>query len=117
MSQFIYVAHPFAGRLANILKTRMVCRRIVNAGDVPVAPALYCSMYLREEVPEERKAGLAIAISLLEMCDEVWAFPAPATSFVHEEVKRACALGIPVVEKSDVVLDTEESTSGVVLAS
>lgn len=95
----IYIAHPFAedpeGHAATM---RSICRAVAMAGDVPIAPAIYFPAFLSDTDSKEREIGLLAALSLIDICDEVWYFGASTNSFALAEKVYAVSKNIPVIE-------------------
>ena len=50
------------------------CRRVIDAGYMPVASHLLYPQILNDNDPDERELGLLFGLALLRMCDEVWVF-------------------------------------------
>ena len=94
--KFIYVASPFSGDMdGNTKRTKEYCKRVVDEGNVPIAPHLHYPQFLDDTNPEERELGLLFALKLLEKCDELWVF-ARISSGVKNEIKMAEKMGIPI---------------------
>ncbi len=70
----IFLAHPFKGDYeANIDSAKEICRAIALQHSInPICPILMYPNFLRDSSPRERNTGLALCLSLLEKCDEVW---------------------------------------------
>jgi hypothetical protein len=91
----VYVCHPFAGDVeANAGRVRAICRALVEAGLLPVAPQLYLPQFLDEATDRDR--ALELCLGLLEVCDEVRAYGSRVSAGMRLEIDRAEALGIPV---------------------
>lgn len=66
---FAYVCSPFRGDTgSNTEKAREYCRLIYEAGFTPICPHLHFPQFLNDSIPEERKAGMEMANSLLRRC-------------------------------------------------
>lgn len=87
----VYVASKYAGDVdANITAAVTYCRRVIDAGYMPVASHLLYPQILDDNIPEERELGLMFGLALLRMCDEVWVFGtvSPGVAQEIEEAKR-----------------------------
>lgn len=89
----VYVASKYAGDIeANARAAVTYCRRVINAGYMPVAShILYgASGILRDGDPTERDLGLMFGLALLKLCDEVWVFGdiSPGMAREIDEAKR-----------------------------
>ena len=93
----IYICSPLRGDYEeNIQKAIGYCREVALAGDLPIAPHVYCTQFLDDTKPEERKRGMAIGAELLELCSEVRVYGDRISEGMQAEIRRAEALGIPV---------------------
>lgn len=93
----IYICSPLRGDYEkNIQKAIGYCREVALAGDLPIAPHVYCTRFLDDTKPEERKRGLVIGTELLEMCSEVRVYGDYISEGMQAEIRRAGALGITV---------------------
>jgi len=91
----IYVCHPFAGDPGeNTRKVRVICRSLVESGDLPIAPHLYLPAFLDEKT--ERELALVLCLELIAVCDELRVYGGTVTAGMRREIDRAEALGIPV---------------------
>jgi len=87
----VYVASKYAGdTAANTRAAISYCRRVIKDGFMPVASHLMYPAVLRDDVPEERKLGLAFGLALLALCDAVFVFGevSPGMAREIEEAKR-----------------------------
>ncbi len=87
----VYVASKYAGDVdVNVAATITYCRRVINAGYMPVASHLLYPQILNDSDPKERDLGLLFGLALLRMCDEVWVFGtvSPGVAQEVEEAKR-----------------------------
>lgn len=53
----------------NVARAEQLCRDVADAGGVPMAPHLYFPWFFRDDVPEEREAGIALGLEWLRRCD------------------------------------------------
>ncbi len=87
----VYVASKYAGDVdANVAASITYCRRVIDAGYMPVASHLLYPQILNDSDPSERDLGLLFGLALLRMCDEVWVFGtvSPGVAKEIEEAKR-----------------------------
>ncbi len=87
----VYVASKYAGDVdANVAASITYCRRVIDAGYMPVASHLRYPQILNDSDPSERDLGLLFGLALLRMCDEVWVFGtvSPGVAKEIEEAKR-----------------------------
>ena len=71
----VYVASRYAGDVErNVAMAIDYCRRVIDAGYMPVASHLLYPQILNDNDPDERELGLLFGLALLRMCDEVWVF-------------------------------------------
>lgn len=95
--KFIYVASPYAGDIDNNVRfAQNACAAVLKAGGHPYAPHLYITQILRDDVPEERAAGLATGLAFLTRCDELWVFGPRISTGMKGEIEEAKRLGMPI---------------------
>ncbi len=83
----IYIASAYSGDIdANVAKTKEYSRRVIESGGVPFNPILNLHGVLSEET--DRDTAISIDLSLLERCDELWAFGEP-TAGMRIEIAEA----------------------------
>lgn len=93
----VYICSPLRGDYEkNIQKAIEYCRKVANEGYTPIAPHVYCTQFLDDTKPDERKRGLEIAMEMLELCDCVWVFGDHISEGMKQEIEMAKRLGIPV---------------------
>ncbi len=64
-----FVCSPLRGDTeANMERARGYCRQVFEAGYTPLAPHLIFTQFLRDNVPEERAAGMEMGAKLLKKC-------------------------------------------------
>lgn len=95
--KFVYVCSPYRGDVErNVAKAHGYCRFAVTQGVIPLAPHIYFTQFLDDDIPEERLAGLRIGLNILERCDELWVFGTRISKGMKAEIRAAEQLGIPV---------------------
>ena len=96
----VYVCSPFrptAASLAdraeeqrsNIERALKACRILAMMGIQPLAPHLYFTRFLKDDVAAERDTGMRFALSWLEQADELWVFGSTVSEGMAAEIKRA----------------------------
>lgn len=91
--QLIFVASAFRGNVVvNVSKACGYCHAIAAAGHVPFAPHLLYPRFLDDDVPEDRDAGIAAGLRIMEACDEVW-FIGQMTEGMRHEARAAASMG------------------------
>jgi hypothetical protein len=91
----VYVCHPFSGDPeGNARAVRVICRKLVESGHLPIAPHIYLPAFVDERT--ERELSLALCLELVAACDELHVFGESVTAGMLREIYRAQALGIPV---------------------
>ena len=65
-------------------------------GIQPLAPHLYFTRFLKDDVAAERDAGMRFALSWLEQADELWVFGERVSDGMAQEIAKAKELGKPV---------------------
>lgn len=86
---------------ANLERARAACRAVTGLGGIPICPHLFFTQFLRDDKPEERRAGRDMGLELLRDCDELWCFSARISEGMLEEIALASRLRIPVRTFSD----------------
>lgn len=103
----VYVCSPFrptAVSLAdraeeqrsNIERALKACRILAMMGIQPLAPHLYFTRFLKDELAAERAAGMHFGLSWLEQADELWVFGDTVSEGMAQEIAKAKELGKPV---------------------
>ena len=81
----------------NIRKARIYCEYVVREyGMLPIAPHIYFTQFLNDEITVEREFGLSAGLSLLSVCDELWYFGDQVTRGMADEICYALGHDIPV---------------------
>lgn len=81
---------------ANVERARHACRILTLLGLFPLAPHLYFTQFLRDEVERERRDGMEMGLRWLEQSDEVWVFGETVSEGMAKEIAHAKELGKPV---------------------
>ena len=81
----------------NILKAKEYCRFVaMETGNIPIAPHIYCTEFLHDDIPDERSLGMNMGLELLQSCREIWVFGDHISDGMAKEIELASKLGIPV---------------------
>jgi chloramphenicol 3-O-phosphotransferase len=97
-----YICSPFRAEKAAILDRNIeyaqaITRYAIKKGYAPITPHLYMTQCLDERNEQEREAGLAAGLELLEVCDIVIVGILYGISEgMLRELRRAAELGIDV---------------------
>lgn len=94
----IYICSALRGDMeSNIMKARAYCEYAVREqGVIPIAPHIYLTQFLNDEIAEDREFGLKAGLSLLSECEELWYFGDQITRGMTDEICFAIEHGIPV---------------------
>lgn len=98
----IYVCSPlrdydYHTAYSNIEKAKEYCRFIaMGTGNIPIAPHIYCTEFLNDNIHEERTLGMNIGLELLENCEEVWVFGDHISDGMAKEIEYALELEMTV---------------------
>lgn len=85
----VYVASKYAGDVEKNTRAAVTyCRRVIDAGYMPIASHLLYPQILNDGDPVERDLGLMFGLALLKLCDEVWVF-GPVSSGMAQEIEEA----------------------------
>lgn len=95
--KLIYVASPLSGDVERNLKfARQACCAVMDSGCAFFAPHLLYPNFLDDAIPEQRKLGMDMGMTVLAKCDELWAFGERISEGMAAEMREAERLGIPV---------------------
>lgn len=99
----IYVCSPLAGdTVANTEKAKKYAGYVAKeCGAVPIAPHIYFTQFLDDNIPEERAFGKMAGLLLLSECDELWYFGDSVSKGMVAEIIAAKERNIPVRYVSD----------------
>lgn len=96
--QKIYICSALRGAMEeNIRKARVYCEYVVREhGKIPIAPHIYLTQFLDDNISADREFGLKAGLSLLLECDELWYFGDQITRGMTDEICYALNHDIPV---------------------
>lgn len=108
----VYICSPYRGDTeTNAENARKYCRAAVELGCLPIAPHLLFPQFLDDDDITDRSRGMARAMELLSICDEVWVFGIDNLSEgMEKEVKWADSNAIPVMDGFDMIGKDEKRT-------
>ena len=94
----IYICSALRGDMeSNIMKARAYCEYAAREqGVIPIAPHIYLTQFLNDEIAKDREFGLKAGLSLLSECEELWYFGDQITRGMTDEICFAIEHGIPV---------------------
>lgn len=101
--KLIFICSPYRGDVEhNKMVAKRICQYAIEKNYIPIAPHLYLTQFLDDDVPEQRKLGMDMALDLLEVCDELWAYNTlQPTQGMAREILRAGQLGLPIRDMKD----------------
>lgn len=94
----IYICSALRGDLSqNIHLARCYCEYVVKEfGFIPIAPHIYFTQFLDDNITKDREFGINAGLSLLSECDELWYFGETISRGMTDEINIAMKQGIPV---------------------
>lgn len=75
--KLVYICSPCRGDYEkNIREARYICHMVMNyhPDTIPIAPHIYFTQFMDDTNPNERSRGMEAALTLLDMCDEIWVY-------------------------------------------
>ena len=96
MMKRIYICHPFAADPeGNVASVRLICRAVIQEGNLPIAPHLYLPQFIDEQT--ERELAISACLELLISCDELRFYDhAGISAGMRIEIDEAETLSIPI---------------------
>lgn len=92
---FAYVCSPLRGDVeANMERAREYSRQVFEAGYTPITPHIYFPQFLKDDIPEERAAGMKMGESLIPFCRVLVVCSDTISEGMKQEIKTAQGLGI-----------------------
>lgn len=80
----------------NLDRAKMACKLVMNLGAVPICSHLFCTAFLDDDIPSERKQGMELGLEMLKDADEMWCFSERISEGMAAEISEASKLDIPV---------------------
>ena len=104
----VYICSPYRSYPSiNVSAAKRYCKYVVKCGYMPIAPHIYFTQFLDDDIPHERELGLKFALALLRECKELWVFGDEISDGMAAEIQTAARLGLPI-HFFDEVLDGDE---------
>lgn len=95
--KIIYVCSPLRGDIQkNVENALEYCREIALNGDIPIAPHVYFTQFLNDDIQLEREIGTKAGIKLLDICDEMIVFSKNISEGMKAEIAYCKAVGKPI---------------------
>lgn len=92
-----YICSPCRGEYEkNITKAQEYCREALLEGLLPIAPHVYFTQFVDDEIPEERELGMGAGIQLLRYCQLIRVYGCCVSSGMYKEIQLAGVLGIEI---------------------
>ena len=94
----VYICSPYRGyTLSNTEAAQKFCKWAVQEKRVmPVAPHIYFTRFLDDDVPEQRDIGMNMGIQWLRECSEIWVLGETLSDGMARELTEAARLGMPI---------------------
>ena len=93
----IYVCSPLKGDVrTNLTCASRYCRFVAQCHAIPVAPHLYFTRFLDDEVENERELGMDMGLDALTYCSSIWVFGETISTGMQAELDLARELKIPI---------------------
>lgn len=110
----IYVSSRLAGEIDNNTeKAKDYARFVVKeCGAIPIAPHIYFTQFLDDNLPEDKAFGILAGLMLLSDCDELWYFGDSISQGMVREIIAAKEQGIPVRYVSDTEIEKIKIENG-----
>lgn len=80
----------------NLDRAKTACKLVSDLGAVPICSHLFCTQFLKDSDPKERKQGMALGIEMIKDADELWCFSEFISEGMVAEIAEASRLGIPI---------------------
>ena len=94
--KLIYVCSPYRGDFdKNVRNAQKACRKVVDSGNVPIAPHLFFPQFLNEET--EREIALELNKRLIDVCDVLCVFGNEISEGMQIEIDYANSIGKKVM--------------------
>lgn len=94
--KMVYIASPLRGDYNQNIKNAVeYCRLATESGVLPLAPHIIFSQWCNDSIPEQRKQGLKLGLSLLEKAEELWVMGSRISEGMKGEIAFAKEHGIP----------------------
>lgn len=110
----IYVCSRLKGDIENNIEKAKGYARFVakECGAIPIAPHIYFTQFLDDNLLEDRAFGTMAGLLLLSDCDELWYFGDSVSQGMVREIIAAKEQGIPVRYVSDQEIEKTITENG-----
>ena len=86
----VYICSPYSGDTErNIENAKKYSRFAVDRHYLPIAPHIYFTQFMDDDIPEERNTAIFMNRVLLSKCVELWVFGSVISRGMKGEIKRA----------------------------
>jgi hypothetical protein len=86
----VYICSPYSGDVEhNTEKAKTYCRFASDSHYLPIAPHIYFTQFMDDNIPEERDTALFMNIVLMSKCEELWVFGDVTSDGMKAEIDRA----------------------------
>lgn len=93
----VFICSPYSGDVENNVNyAEKVCRRASLKGYAPYAPHLFCTRFLNDQIPNERRAGMLVGKEFMNLVDEVWICSETISKGMEEEIRYAISQGMTI---------------------
>ena len=109
--KLVYICSPLRGDIdANMEKAREYCMDAVDKGVTPIAPHLFFTQFLSDDIPQEREQGMSMGMELLSRCDELWVYGSRISEGMAQEIAFAESIGKSVLYLQNIERDEKNET-------
>ena len=96
--KLVYICSPLRGVIEeNIKKAQRYCEYAAGCNVIQLAPHAIFTVYLNDNILEQRAQGLKMGLELLKRCDEIWVCGDEISQGMQGEIELATQLHIPTV--------------------
>ena len=86
----VYICSPFSGDVeGNVNNARRYSRFAVDKHYLPIAPHIYFTQFMDDDIPEERDTAIFMNWVLMSKCVELWVFGENISVGMKAEIDRA----------------------------
>ena len=86
----VYICSPYAGDVeANVSAAQKYSRFAVDKHYLPIAPHIYFTQFMDDDIPEERDTAIFMNWVLMSKCVELWVFGENISAGMKAEIDRA----------------------------
>ncbi len=86
----VYICSPYSGDTEkNVEKARKYSRFAVENHCLPIAPHIYFTQFMNDNIPEECSTAISMNWVLMRKCTELWVFGDTVSKGMKAEISRA----------------------------